>query len=381
MELLNSGVDSMYWTARGAVAETMAAIAEYQAAARAEHHAIPWRVLDGFSLSVEPGRGHGYRALVTCAEFAIYLGEQTTRPTFMVQLRAPFIQTVGIREAIEASRRVVGQLAAGELQDVGVSRVDPFADIGGWSLTSAEAEGVVTHVPEITSHFVPRSGLLHSVLIGKKPLALRIYDKRRELERKGGAADVFWGDYVGPVTRIEFEFWTERLKDFAVRSFDDALASIGDLWRHGTSRFVQLRVPGVGPVESWPLSPAWEFVQRVGEWKFAASGVVPSRLIKGERLTLLRNIYGYASSFAALEGLSTEREVLRRLAECFPEVARGRLFDVESRGSSLGCRRPTGSGRPSNAGVYPTSSTCADARTGAAALCGGARTLRWHQSA
>jgi hypothetical protein len=329
VELLNSGVDSMYWTARGAVAETMAAITEHQAPARNDHHAIPWRVIDGFGLSVEPGGGHGYRAVVTCAEFAIYLGEQTTRPTFMVQLRAPFIQTVGIREAFDASRGVVRQLAASELQDVGVSRVDPFADVGGWSLSNAEADGIVTHVPEIKSHFVPRSGILHSVLIGKKPLALRIYDKRREVGRKGGAADLFWDGYVGPVTRVEFEFWSERLKDFAVRSIDEVLGSIGDLWRHGTSRFAELRLPGAGPVESWPLSPAWEFVQRIGEWKFAVSGAVPFRLIKGDRVTLLRNLYGYASSFAALEGLSTEREVLRRLAECFPEVARGRLFDAE----------------------------------------------------
>lgn len=331
MELLNSGIDSMYFTARGAVAETMAELLVLQAAARIDHNPVPWRAIDGFSLSVEPGGGHGYKAQATCAEFAIYLGEQRSRPTFMVQLRASFIQTVGIGRAFAETLSVVQQLAAGDVQDAGVSRVDVFADIGGWSLSNGEADGIVTRVPDVTCHFVPRSGLLHSVLIGKKPEALRIYDKRRQLKRKPGIADLFWGDYEGPVTRVELELWTERLREFGVRSLDEVLACLGDLWRHGTGRFVELRVPGAGPVESWAVSPAWEFVHGVGEWKFAVSGVVPFRQIQGDRLTLLRNQYGYLTSFAAIEGLSDERDALRRLAARLSEVRRGRVFAEEVR--------------------------------------------------
>jgi hypothetical protein len=255
VELLNSGVDSLYWTARAGVSETMSTIAQFQEAARSSHGAVLWQEVDGFALSVEPGGGGGYPAILKCAEFTIYLGEQRTRPTFWVQLRADFIHSIGIRAAIDASVSVVGKLATSALQDAGVSRVDPFADFAGWSLGKGEAEGIVTHVPEVSSYFVPRSGHLHSVRIGKKPLALRIYDKRYQLERKGGTADLFWGDYAGPVTRVEFEFWSERLKDFGVRSFGEVLASLGDLWRHGTSRFAELRVPGSGPVDRGPCPP------------------------------------------------------------------------------------------------------------------------------
>src|SRR5206468_6851598 len=84
---------------------------------------------------------------------------------------------------------VVSELSENGLQDTGVSRVDPFADFGGWSLGKDEAEGIVTRVPEVSSYFVPRSNHLHSVRIGKKPLALRMYDKRYQLEKMGGAAD------------------------------------------------------------------------------------------------------------------------------------------------------------------------------------------------
>lgn len=331
MKLLTSGVDSLYWTARGDVSQTLADLAPYQFAARGEHGAVPWREVDGFALSVEPGGGNGYAAIVKCAEFAIYLGSQRSRPTFWVQLRADFIRSVGIRAAIDASLGVVRQLSAGPLVDCGVSRVDPFADFGDWSLSKADAIGIVTRVPDINGYFVPRSDHLHSVLIGKKPLALRIYDKRYELERKGGTADLLWGEHTGPVTRVEFEFWSERLKDFTLRAFDDVLASIGDLWRHGTVRFAELRVPGPGPVESWPVSMPWQFVQSLAEWNFAYTGLVPFRIVKGDRTTLLRNLYGYLSSFAGVEGLSTERAALRRVLECLPEVDRGRSFEAEAR--------------------------------------------------
>ena len=331
MELLNSGVDSLYWTARGDVRETMAALSPYQEAARADHRAAPWREIAGFALMVEPAGGSGYAAILKCAEFSVYLGQQKSRPTFWVQLRADFIYTVGIRGAIDASLGVVSELSENGLQDTGVSRVDPFADFGGWSLGKDEAEGIVTRVPEVSSYFVPRSNHLHSVRIGKKPLALRIYDKRYQLEKMGGAADLFWGDHEGPVTRVEFEFWSERLKDFTLRSFDEVLASIGDLWRHGTTRFAELRVPGAGPVELWPVSPAWRFVQRLAEWKFAYSGLVPFRIVKGDRTTLLRSVYGYLTSFAGVEGLSTAHATLRRVLECLPEVDRGRSFEDEAK--------------------------------------------------
>jgi len=52
--------------------------------------------------------------------------------------------------------------------------------------------------------------------------------------------------------------------------------------------------------------------------------------VQGDRTTYLRALYGYLSSFASIEGLSGERETLRRLLECLPEVSRGRDFAVEA---------------------------------------------------
>src|SRR5258708_15528205 len=185
----------------------MASLVALQTAARTDHAPVPWREIDGFVLSVEPAGGQGYPVVLTCAEFSVYLGVQKVRPTFWVQVRADFIRTLNIRPPIDASVAVVAQLSATPLETVCVSRVDPFADFGGWSLTRDESDGIVTKVPEISSYFVPRSEQLQSIRVGKKPLALRVYDKVHEIKRKGGSpdafADLFWGGHRGAGTRVE----------------------------------------------------------------------------------------------------------------------------------------------------------------------------------
>jgi hypothetical protein len=220
------------------------------------------------------------------------------RPTFSTQLRAPFIHTVGAPNAAAVSLTVAQALSAVPLTSVGVSRIDPFADIGGWSLTQGELRGLVTAAKEITSYSVPRSELVHSFRAGKFPFLCRIYDKRREIAKKGGFADAFWGDFSGPVTRVEFEIGSQRLRRFAVRSIEDVLASIGDFWRHGTTRFVELRDVTSGPPANWGVSNTWRLVQDVA-FRFCSSGVIPFQVVKGDRLTTLRGTDRIAASSAA----------------------------------------------------------------------------------
>lgn len=328
MKVLNSGVDTLCWSARGDVASVLAELEPVQAAARERGEPEPWREIDGYLLSVGPYGEQGYATYLDCSEFRIHLGMQKKRPTFSTQLRAGFIHTKMAPAAASLSLSVAQALSAVPLTTVGVSRVDPFADIGGWSLSQGELRGLVTAAKETTWHLVARSELVHRFSAGKFPFECRMYDKRREIAKKGGFADAFWGDFSGPVTRVEFEIGSQRLRRFGVRSIEEVLASVGDLWGYGTSRFIQLREPGEGPPESWGPSAAWRVVQGV-RFQLASSGVVPFQVVRGDRLTYLRALRGYLASFAAIEGVSTEAEALRRLEVSLPEVARGRLFSAD----------------------------------------------------
>ncbi len=334
--VLNSGVDSLYWSARGDVSATLVDLEAYQVEARERGEPQPWRQVDGYSLSVGPRGALGYPIYLDCAEFRIHLGMFKRRPTFWTQLRAEFIHTVGPAEAAAASIAVAEALSVVPLTGVGVARMDLFVDVGGWSLTQGDLKGLVTHAKEIESHSVPRSDVVHSFRAGVFPFLCRIYDKRREVAKKGGFAPAFWGDFAGPVTRVEFEIGSQRLRRFAVRSIPDVLASVGDVWRHGTTNYIALREPTADSPETWRTSEVWQVVQDA-VIRFSSSGVVPFLVVKGDRLTTLRALRGYLVTFAAIEGVTTEAEALKRLGASLHEVARGRLFasDVARRAARL----------------------------------------------
>jgi hypothetical protein len=140
---------------------------------------------------------------------------------------------------------------------------------------------------------------------------------------------VFWDGWSGPVTRVEVQAGSEKLRAFGISSVADALSSRGDVWRYATSDFLELRIPTNGPRESWPLRPEWRMVQAVGHESFPSSGLVPFVVVQGDRLRLLRAIFGYLSSLGALDDQGDLRGLLRSLPTALREVERGRLFSAE----------------------------------------------------
>ncbi len=124
------------------------------------------------------------------------------------------------RGAAARSVDVVASLCRSALTDVGVSRIDPLADFGGLALKRGDLDGLVSTMDEVESHQAPRSAFVRSIRLRKFPLSCRIYDKRREIAKRGGFADLFYGDFDGPVGRVELEVGSQRLRDFGIRTFD-----------------------------------------------------------------------------------------------------------------------------------------------------------------
>src|SRR5688572_15816454 len=58
--VLNSGVDSLYWSAKGDVSAALVELEAYRAGARESGEWQPWREIDGHHLSVGPGGAAGY---------------------------------------------------------------------------------------------------------------------------------------------------------------------------------------------------------------------------------------------------------------------------------------------------------------------------------
>jgi hypothetical protein len=293
---------------------------------------MPWASVDGFSLSVLPRGKTGYSIALQCDEFRMYITDSRSRPTIYTQLRASFLQGEGgVEAALDQSLRVAAVIMSAGLSVAHPSRVDLYADFAGWRLVHDDRRSVVTHAKV---HSYARAGTeeLETLQVGKSPLLVRLYRKDIEVAQKGGHAPMFWNGWTGPVTRVEAQVSSARLRDFQFGDCRELLSSTGDVWRYATTEFLQLREPGRGPRETWRLRPEWKVVQETGIREFPASGLVPFAVVRGRRDKVVAQLLGYLASYAAFDGIEDPRAVVECLLAEFPDLvlpSRARTFAVE----------------------------------------------------
>lgn len=328
---LSAGIDTLYWSARSAIpsarmAELMA-VRERAAAVNASEF---WGEVRGHALSVGPHGAHRYPVLLDCHEFRIHVTGSKNRPAVWVQLRSPFIHEVGAAAAVGASRAVAEIVAAAGLSEPRASRLDLYVDFADWTLRRDDVAGVVSH-GKVTTHGRPGTDELETVMVGKSPLAVRLYRKDVEVRARGGFAPLFWNGHSGPVLRVEAQVSSEALRRLQISSVGECLACYGDVWRHATGAFVELRVPAAGDREDWSLRPEWQAVRDAGFRGFPSCGLVPDRVVHGVRAKVVPALLGYVSSYAALENISEPASALARLVSEFPGLTYSpdRRFDAE----------------------------------------------------
>ncbi|HET7699505.1 MAG TPA: hypothetical protein VFM06_01420 [Candidatus Limnocylindria bacterium] len=278
-----------------------------------------WREVLGFTLCVAAHGAGRYPILLDCAEFRLQITDSTHLPTVYVQLRSAFIHEVGIREAVDASRAVAEQVVERAIPEPHAGRLDLYADFADWVIRRDDVAGLVTNA-KIATHGRAGTDELETVMVGKTPMALRIYRKDEEVRARGGFAPLFWSGHQGPVVRVEAQASTETLRAFQIRSVGEAITCHGDVWAWATSGFVELRRPGVGDREDWRLAQPWELVQAVGLAEFPRCGLVPYRVVQASRAKVLPSLLGYLSSYAALEDVNDPKAVLGRLLAQFPDL-------------------------------------------------------------
>lgn len=314
---LACGIDTLYWSsACGIDDERFAAFVAGRELSKTEPQTVEFA---GYSLSVEPRGGGKYPVLLTCAEFSVQLTSSKVLPTVYVQLRAEFIHEVGPREAFDRSAAVAAAVVGRDLVRPLASRLDVYADIPGWVLTDRERRGLIS---KAKLHAVLRTGgdEYQTLTVGKYPQCLRLYRKDIEVREKRGFADVFWKGYAGPVTRIEVEAWSTKLRPAGIETVEDALTKYGNLWRQGTTAFCVLREPGEGSPEAWAIRPEWREIQAIAFSAFPTSETVP--LVKAERNEkyVVRTLLGALASWAALRGVFDPVEALAQLREEYPRL-------------------------------------------------------------
>lgn len=319
MEVLASGIDTLYYSCAPGIGEERFA---WFKAARDVEDRREVVMVDGFALTVESHGAGKYPILLRAAEFSVQLTGSTRIPTAFVQLRSEFIHAVGPQRAYEQSRAVIEVLCQRPAGPSHASRVDVYADFGGWTLTDEDRRGIVSKA-KVSTWLRAGSDEYETISVGTSPEHLRMYRKDIELRSKGGFADAFWNGYVGPVVRVEAQLSGRKLAELGVVTVENALASYGTLWSHATTRFCVLTVPGDGPRKDWPVSARWLAVWSVGAFRFPQSELVPVRAAARDQERIARGLLGYLATFAAYEGVFTGDEALARLRMRYPRFVVG----------------------------------------------------------
>ncbi len=144
-------------------------------------------------------------------------------------------------------------------------------------------------------------------LKGRDAIVARLYDKGAEITHLGKEwMRTIWGDHLDPlkpIWRMEFQLRREVLAQCSLHEPEDALQNRQDLWTYAT-RWLSLRSPRPGERRTrWPVANTWAQLSRAALGA-PQSSLVRKRITKREESVLIRGLAGYASSLAAVAGVS-----------------------------------------------------------------------------
>jgi len=134
----------------------------------------------------------------------------------------------------------------GHVTEHKISRCDLYADFripGGLNLEFLKSHmvGKAKH----TSHFM-NGDLLETFYVGQKssPIQLRIYDKEKEIKKKGSEERwllIWFVDDPKDVWRTEFQIRRTILKEYQINTINDLRNKKADLWKYVTGKWFSLR--------------------------------------------------------------------------------------------------------------------------------------------
>jgi hypothetical protein len=310
LRVLASGVDSLYVSFRGEVDGSR--LDELEALkARAQEAGHPQVVdlgIERVALVQATGWGR-YRYWLRCGDFDVFVGQGRSLPAVYARVASSFIHEIGPTRAVAELKSFVLLAFQSEIAEAHCSRVDIYADFQGWVPRPHDYERFVTRSRRNTSHVAIHHDGRHftGFTFGRDAMVARLYDKGAEIAHSGKDwMRTIWGDRLDPlrpVWRLEFQLRREVLAQCSLQNPDVAVEKRQDLWTYAT-HWLSLRSPRPGVRRTrWPVAIAWV---RLSNAALGASknSLVRQRISKHDESVLVRGLAGYASSLAAVAGVS-----------------------------------------------------------------------------
>jgi hypothetical protein len=278
LKVLASGIDTLHLSARGTIRpELWEVLEQARLQAQAEEQLVPVELGDSGQCFNVKGHGlRGYALWLTSPDYELLLGKSERFPAALVQLHAAYLHSMGAEAALDLVVMMLRrEIFAGECE-IRVSRIDLYADLQGWDLEIDDLRRFVgagrarRAYPEVES-----SNQLHTFgrkttgfVFGRGDLLCRIYDKTAEIRRRGTSwLPDLWGEINSgePVWRVEFQYRRAVLVEFGLRTLDEALSGVQDLWLYATHDWLSYRTPvRDARVRRWPVDPIWTLCRGYG---------------------------------------------------------------------------------------------------------------------
>jgi hypothetical protein len=278
------------------------------------------------------------------------VGRSEKFPLVYVQMHSAYLHSMGVEPALHLVELFLRHELLGGPAELLVSRLDVHCDYQGWDPEIEDIRRFVCRGRGRRVHIEHEEAFAQGrrptgFTFGRGALSARIYDKTLQATQRGltWVPELWTGrDPDRPVWRLEFAFERDVLREFNLRTVDEAIGAVQDLWEYGTAKWLTLRRRVRDTRERrWPLDPVWEALQAV-RVTHSRTGVVRRRVRQVREERVLRLVLGGLTSLAALHGwemlddalvaVGAElEEYLRRRERTFrAEVRRkrARLLDV-----------------------------------------------------
>ncbi len=258
---------------------------------------------------VQPSGWGSYRYWLRCGDFDVFVGRGASLPGVYTRIASEFIHEVGPHTALAELRSFVRSLLLGQSDQIVCSRVDVYADFQGWVPRSEDYDHFITRSRRNSCHSAVHYDGRHftGFTFGRDAVVARLYDKGLEIGHSGkGWMHEVWGDRLDPsvpVWRLEFQLRREVLAECSLTTPEDVVAQRQSLWAYGM-RWLSLRDPTPGVTRTrWPVTDVWSHLTRA-QGGVALSPLVRKRIREHDETVLVRGLIGYASSLAAITGVS-----------------------------------------------------------------------------
>ena len=327
MRVLTSGIDSLYFSVRAPVrAEAWALLRRSKERAEFERELTPLEFpLTGQAFLVKPHGWRGYTFWATSPDFELMVGKSEKFPPVYVQMHSAYLHSMGVEPALHLVELFLRHELLAAPANLVVSRLDIHCDYQGWDPEIEDMRRFVCRGRGRRVHVEREEAFAHGrrltgFTFGRGALSARLYDKTLQAVQWSltWVPDLWTGqDPDRPVWRLEFAYERNVLREFNLRTVDEALAAVQDLWEYGTGKWLTLRRRVRDARERrWPLDPVWEALQAV-RVSPERTGVVRRRVRQVREERVLRLVLGGLTSLAALRGWELLDEAL---VEVGPEL-------------------------------------------------------------